>query len=190
MFQTINNFINSMIDYLGVAGPILGCVLILCESMIPILPLCVFITLNCLTFGNILGFIISWIFTCIGCFISFKICDTKIKKWFDKNLRNKKSVDKMMNVVEKCSVSNLAMIVAVPFTPAFLVNIAAGLSKMETKKFMTSILIGKIFMVYFWAFVGTSLVQSLTNPMILIRVVIMVLVAYILSKIIAKKFGL
>ena len=61
---------------------------------------------------------------------------------------------------------------------------------MDTKKFMTGILIGKLFMVYFWAFIGTSLVQSLTNPIIIIRVVIMMIIAYIISKIVTKKFGL
>ena len=190
MFEAINSFINSTIDYLGVAGPILGCVLILCESMIPILPLCVFITLNCLTFGNLLGFIISWVFTCLGCLISFKICDSKLKNWCEKKLRKNASVDKMLHTFENCKLSTLAVIVAIPFTPAFAVNIAAGLSKMETKKFMTGICIGKIFMVYFWAFVGTSLIQSLTNPYILIRVAVMVIVAYVLSKVVTKKFGL
>jgi len=190
MLETINEFINSLIQYLGASGPILGCILIVVESMLPVLPLCVFITLNCMTFGYILGFIMSWIFTCLGCFISFRICDSKLKGWFDRQVRNKESINKMMKTIENCKVSSLALIVAVPFTPAFLVNIAAGLSDMDTKKFMTGICIGKFFMVYFWAFIGTNLVQSLTNPIILIKVGIMLLIAYIFSKIVSKKFNL
>ena len=31
--------------------------------------------------------------------------------------------------------SNLALIIAIPFTPQFLVNISAGISKLEFKKF-------------------------------------------------------
>lgn len=190
IFEVINNFINYMISYLGVAGPILGCILIVLESMIPILPLCVFITLNCLTFGYFIGFIISWIFTCFGCFLSFWIFDKKVKNWFDKKIRVIKKANKIMKVVEKCSVSQLAMIVAVPFTPAFLVNIAAGLSNMSAKKFIISISIGKLFMVYFWAFIGTNLIQSLTNPIIMVKVVLMVMIAYGLSKAVNKKFNL
>ena len=190
MLETINDFINNTIQYLGTLGPIFGCLLIIVESMLPILPLCVFITLNCMTFGYILGFIMSWIFTCIGCFIAFKICDSEFKGWFDRQVRNKESINKMMKTIENCKVSSLALIVAVPFTPAFLVNIAAGLSDMNTKKFMTGICIGKFFMVYFWAFIGTNLVQSLTNPIILIKVGIMLLIAYIFSKIVSKKFDL
>ncbi len=190
ILNTINDFINSMIAYLGVAGPIMGCILIILESILPILPLCVFITLNCMTFGYVAGYIISWIFTCLGCLLSFTIIEKGFKNWFDRKIRSMKGANKIMKVVEKCNVSELAMIVAVPFTPAFLVNIAAGLSKMDVKKFMVGICIGKLFMVYFWAFIGTNLIQSLTNPIIIVKVIFMLIIAYILSKIVTKKFNL
>ncbi len=190
ILNTINDFINSMIAYLGVAGPIMGCILIILESILPILPLCVFITLNCMTFGYVAGYIISWIFTCLGCLLSFTIIEKGFKNWFDRKIRSMKAANKIMKVVEKCNVSELAMIVAVPFTPAFLVNIAAGLSKMDVKKFMIGICIGKLFMVYFWAFIGTNLIQSLTNPIIIVKVIFMLIIAYILSKIVTKKFNL
>ena len=41
-------------------------------------------------------------------------------------------------------------------------------------------------MVYFWGFIGVSLIESLKNPLIIIRVIILLIFAYILS-IIAKK---
>ena len=190
ILNTINDFINSMIAYLGVAGPSMGCILIILESILPILPLCVFITLNCMAFGYVAGYIISWIFTCLGCLLSFTIIEKGFKNWFDRKIRSMKAANKIMKVVEKCNVSELAMIVAVPFTPAFLVNIAAGLSKMDVKKFMVGICIGKLFMVYFWAFIGTNLIQSLTNPIIIVKVIFMLIIAYILSKIVTKKFNL
>lgn len=190
ILNTINDFINSMIAYLGVAGPIMGCILIILESILPILPLCIFITLNCMTFGYVAGYIISWIFTCLGCLLSFTIIEKGFKNWFDRKIRSMKGANKIMKVIEKCNVSELAMIVAVPFTPAFLVNIAAGLSKMDVKKFMVGICIGKLFMVYFWAFIGTNLIQSLTNPIIIVKVIFMLIIAYILSKIVTKKFNL
>ncbi len=83
-------------------------------------------------------------------------------------------------------ITNLILVIAIPFTPAFLINIAAGLAKMDKKKFIISLLIGKIFMVYFWGFIGVSLIESLKNPLILIKVVILLIFAYILS-IITKK---
>ena len=46
MLIWLSDFIQNIISNLGVYGPLLGCLLIVVESMIPILPLCLFITMN------------------------------------------------------------------------------------------------------------------------------------------------
>ena len=43
-------------------------------------------------------------------------------------------------------------------------------------------------MVYFWGFVGTSIIESLKNPSGLIKVGIALLIAFIVSKIVNKKY--
>jgi uncharacterized membrane protein YdjX (TVP38/TMEM64 family) len=95
-----------------------------------------------------------------------------------------------MTIIDKIKLESLTVIIAIPFTPAFLVNIAAGLSKIPFKKFLTALLIGKIFLVLFWGFVGTSLVESLTNPVALVKTLILLFMAFIISKIVSKKFNL
>ena len=189
MFDAIDTFIETTLQGLGVWGPIVGCFFILIESMIPILPLFVFITLNFLAFGNILGFIISWIFTCIGCFISFMLFRKKVQTWLFKRIKNQGLISEhTIDVITNLKFESLTTIIAVPFTPAFLVNIAAGLSKMSTKKFVGALLIGKIFLVGFWGFVGTSLLESIRHPINLVKVVILLVAAYIVSRIVSKKF--
>ena len=188
MFDAIDNFIDTFITNLGVWGPIIGCLGITIESMLPILPLFVFITLNFLAFGNILGFVISWIFTCLGCFLSFLLFRKKIQTWIYKRIHKKGLISKeTMDIIASLKFEQLVTIIAMPFTPAFLVNIVAGLSKMSYKKFISSLLIGKIFLVYFWGFVGASLVDSIKNPIYLVRVLILLLIAYVFSKVINKK---
>lgn len=188
--KNLDSIINSFLLTIGIYGPILGCFCILIESIFPILPLFVFITINFLVFGNFIGFLISWFFTVLGCLLSFFLFRKKMKVWFDKKIKDKRKVKKIMNIVNKIKLEQLTSIIAVPFTPAFLVNIAAGLSKMSLKKFLIALCIGKIFLVLFWGFVGTSLVQSLTHPIALLKVVILVFLAFISSKIINKKFEL
>lgn len=191
MFEFMNNLddlINNFLMGMGIFGPILGCFLILIESIVPILPLFVFITINFLVFGNIFGFIISWIFTVLGCLLSFYLFRKKIKNWFDGKIENNDQFKKIMKMIDTLKLEQLAVIIAVPFTPAFMINIAAGLSKMPLKKFLIALLIGKVFLVLFWCFVGTSLIQSLTHPIALLKVVILLLVAYVTSKIVSKKF--
>ena len=190
IFNQLDKYIDLIIISLGVWGPILGCFLICIESILPFLPLSLFITLNFMSFGNIIGFIISWFFTIIGCFLSFLLVRTKIRNWFDKKRNKKEKLNKIMNSIEKINFSQLVIIIAIPFTPAFLVNIAAGLTKMSYKRFIFALIIGKIIMVYFWGYIGVSLVESFKNPIILIKIGIMLFIAYLLSLIVNKKYNL
>ncbi len=191
ILKTLDVFITNLLNSLGILGPLFGCLLIMVESMIPILPLSVFITLNFYTFGNILGFIISYIFTVIGCIISFSIFRSKLKNKFDKFLNKKdhKQMKRIIKVFNKIKLENLVIFIALPFTPAFLINIAAGLSNMNKRKFLLAICIGKLFLVYFWGYIGITLIDSLTHPEYLIRICIIILVAYFFSKLINKKTG-
>ena len=59
VFSNFYNFIMNTIDAMGVYGPLLGSLFIVLESIIPPLPLFVFITINFLAFGYVMGFIIS-----------------------------------------------------------------------------------------------------------------------------------
>lgn len=187
MFDWINNVIINVVEDLGVYGPILACLLILIESILPFLPLFVFITLNFLAFGNILGWLISWIFTVLGCMLSFMLFRTKVRNFFDRKLRAKDEVNNLMKKIDKMRYKYLVLLMAIPFTPAFLINIAGGLSKISKRKYFLALVVGKIFLVYFWGFIGTSLVQSFKNPIILIRIGVMLLVAYLVSMLVNKR---
>lgn len=186
MIENLADYLETFLLSLGAFAPILACILIIIESIIPVLPLCVFITINFYFFGKIIGFIISWIFTCIGCFLSYTLVKKGIKTAAFDTAEKSGLLQKTTKLIKNMDMTNLILIIAIPFTPAFLINIAAGLAKMDKKKFIISILIGKIFMVYFWGFIGVSLIESLKNPLIIIKVIILLLFAYILS-IIAKK---
>ena len=93
-------------------------------------------------------------------------------------------------MIKRVSFPELVTIIAIPFTPAFLINIAAGMAKMPTKKFILAIMIGKISLVLFWGFIGTSLIESLKNPIIMFKIAIIVLISYIISYLVNKKFNI
>ena len=136
----------------------MGMGVIILESMIPILPLALFIALNMIIFGNFVGFVISWIATVMGCSLSFFIFRKGLSKRIYKNIEDKPRTYRLMNIISNISFSKLVIIMAIPFTPAFSVNIGAGLSKLKYKKFLMACLIAKISIVYFWGFVGTTFV--------------------------------
>ena len=188
VFSNFYNFIMNTIDAMGVYGPLLGSLFIVLESIIPPLPLFVFITINFLAFGYVMGFIISWVCTIIGCVISYFLVKKLLWNFVVKKIKNVDLLNRCMHYIENMSLTKITVILAIPFTPAFMMNIAAGLVNMNFKKFFIAILVSKIFLVYFWGFVGTSLVESFQNPSSLITVVVMMLLAYGMSLIIKKVF--
>ena len=188
VFSSFCNFIMDTIDAMGVYGPLLGSLFIVLESIIPPLPLFVFITINFIAFGYVFGFIISWVCTIIGCLISYFLVKKFLRNFVVDKIKNVNLLTKCMNYIENLSLTKVTVILSIPFTPAFMMNIAAGLVNMNFKKFFIAILISKIFLVYFWGFVGTSLVESFQNPTSLITVVVMMIIAYVMSLAIKKVF--
>ncbi len=183
------DFLSSIVEFIenaGSVGALIGCMFILVESIFPILPLMVFITINFLVFGNIIGFFMSWFFTIIGCIISYFIFKKGFGNRFENLTENKKLLKKYKSIFKDISVGKLTLLIAIPFAPAFMINIAAGLVKMDFKKYFVGLLIGKVALVYFWGFIGTSFIESIGNPIILIKIGIIMLITYIISYIVNK----
>jgi len=183
IYNYIINLINSSVTF----GPIFACLLIFLESIIPVLPLFVFITIIFVAYGYGFGFIISYILTCMGCFFSFFLWRKLLRKFFQKRIKSIKNLEMIMSKIDTSKLQHLALIMAIPFTPAFLINIAAGLSNINFKKFFVATLIGKISLIAFWGFIGTSLLESLKNPKIIVIIIFMLLGAYLLSRIVNYK---
>jgi len=193
MGSILNNIYNYLIEIINssvIYGPLFACLLIFLESILPVLPLFVFITIIFITYGYTYGFIISYILTCLGCLFSFFLCRTLLKSFVRKKLRKIDKLDTLMLKIDKIKLSNLVLLLAIPFTPAFVINIAASLSEMNFKKFCIAIFISKIFLIFFWGFIGTSLLESLKNPKIVIVILIMLLIAYLLSRFVTKKLDI
>ena len=191
MKEIFNAFYVFLVIGLNDAGayvPLLASFLIILESVLPILPLFVFITINFISFGTFLGFIISWLCTVLGCIISYYLVKKFLRNFVVKKIKNIDLLTRCMNYIENLSLTKITVILSIPFTPAFMMNIAAGLVNMNFKKFFIAILISKVFLVYFWGFIGTSLVESFQHPESLITVVIMMLIAYGISLVIKKVF--
>lgn len=174
-FVVSNNIILSVI---------VGGLIIVLESIFPFLPLAVFIAINVIAFGSLPGFILSYIATIIGCTLSFYLV-----RHFKKYNKYKK-LKKLISKFESLSFSSLVVITAVPFTPAFSINIAAGLSKISYKKFLFILLISKLSIIYFWGFIGTTLLESITDITIIVRIIFILFITFILSKMVIKHFDI
>lgn len=189
MKEIINYITYKSTYFLETGGIFIGIILMILESIIPLLPLGVFIAFIIKAYGFILGFIISWLATSIGCLLSYLLCKNYLKDIIYKfaSKRQTRKINKIKEKITSIPFTHLVVIIALPFTPAFLINVSAGLSNMSTKKFLVAILIGKISIVYFWGFVGSSLLTSVTDIKTITIISLMLIIAYFLSKILEKK---
>lgn len=186
MEDKIESIIAIITDIMKFGGPASGFLIIILESIIPILPLGAFIALNNIVFGPLWGFIISWVATIIGCLMSFYAFRLGFSGLLYKNVKIDGKVHRFMNYVSTINLAQLTLLVALPFTPAFVINIACGISKVKFTKYLISIIIGKLSIVYFWGYIGTSFLESIKNPMILLEITALLGIAYVISRLIQK----
>ena len=97
-----------------------------------------------------------------------------------------KSIDKFSTI----TFTELVLLITLPFTPSFFVNMLCGLSDVSFEKFFLSLIIGKVFIVVFWGYIGKSLIFSLTDINSLIYIIIALLIAYIISKLVNYKMNI
>ena len=190
------DFVRMIIDYstnfISSGGIPFGFFLVFIECFIPILPLSVFIALNVNAFGLFTGVFMSWIATSLGsylCYLLFYIFEKKLsKKIISKKLIYgiKKKIDTFKNI----SFSNLVLLITLPFTPAFLINIVGGLAKIPKDKFLVALVIGKVFSTTFWGYIGKSFLSSLTDVKSLIFIGITLIIAFVISKTVGHKMNL
>lgn len=184
----ISFIIEQIVEALVSFGPVGGFLLVILESVLPVLPLGVIVGLNMLSFGNIFGFFLSYIATICGCMASFYLFRYVVKDkfihWFSE--KNQITINKWMKRLTEINFSTLVVILALPVTPAFAVNIAAGLCDIKSKKYLMALLIGKPAMLLFYGYIAVSVVESLSDPMNFIKVFLLVLGAYIISKVLQK----
>lgn len=188
MLELIDSFISNIIEYLQVYGMPFGFLLIVLESIIPALPLGVFVAFNMMAFGTIFGFVLSWSATIIGCILSYLLFYKVVGKWLKNKLKKIDRYNKLIKRISKIKFTTLVLVIALPFSPAFAINIAAGIAKINFKKFLVALLIGKVSIIYFWGYIGKSLLESITDFNTLITILIMLLLSYVISKLINKKF--
>ena len=186
---TLTELINMATEMVQSGGFLIGFLLIIVEAFLPVLPLGAFVTLNVNAFGIFPGLLLSWIAAIIGSYLMYLLCyyiSTKVIYRFLKKETKEKVVDKM-TTFKNIKLTNLVLIITLPFAPSCFINLLAGVSNIKKEKYLIALIIGKAFMISFWAYIGMSLIESLTDINAIIFILLILLVAYVVSKIISKK---
>lgn len=188
----VNHYLQLVTDlYINDLGMFGAYLVVVFGSFIPPIPDAVFFAFATNTFGIVPGFIISYLGTLTGAsLVYFLFYHLSNIKWLNETLNSDNQVSFYAKRFKHIHLTILSICLAIPFLPAFAIHIAAGLVKMNYRKFLVAIMIGKIFLVFFWAYVGQSLVDGITNPKGLIFLGVVVVVVYYISRYIGRKYKL
>lgn len=190
MMAALSNLVNECTSLVLNGGWPAGFLLVLLESFIPILPLGAFVTLNVNAFGFFTGTILSWIATITGCYITYLVFYYISNNFIFKIIKpqTKEKILEKTSKFKTIKLTSLVLIITLPFAPSCFINLMSGIAGITKQKYLISLIIGKALMITFWAYVGKSLIESLTNIKAIIFILLLLLIAYIITKYITKKF--
>lgn len=190
--EIINLIVEYSTKFIATGGLPFGFFLVFIECFIPALPLSVFVALNVNAFGVFVGILTSWIATCTGsllCYLLFSFLEEKVISKMIKG-KTREVIRKGIDRFKTIGFSELVLIITLPFTPSFLINILSGLAGVSKEKFVSALLIGKVFIVIFWGYIGKSFIESLTDFKSIIYILVALSIAYIVSKFVSKKMNI
>ncbi|SRR6056297_268518 len=177
----------SIINLIEKYGMIAGITLPIIETFLPFLPLVFFVTLNVLVFGFLPGYIYSYLGNVAGSILLFLVVryirKNKLKNFFETHDRFLEFQKKL----QQKDFSVLFVLFSFPFTPSFLVTGIAALSNIKFIHFLVSLLLGKIIMIFYLAFIGFNISSFFENPtrsifLILIIILINYIGRYLLNR--------
>ncbi len=182
-----DDYIYEMLDKYESLGPLPGILLPLIESLLPFLPLVVFVFANAAAYGLFLGFLYSWIGASVGSILVFLIVRKLGDKRLFKVLRKNKQVKKVTTWLERHGFGPLFLLICFPFSPSAVINVVAGLSKVSTQQFILAVILGKSVMIFSIAYIGSSVFEFAKNPVKTIIVGIGIVLFWLTGKYMEKR---
>ncbi|MGE6260969.1 TVP38/TMEM64 family protein [Heyndrickxia sporothermodurans] len=178
---TIENMMNLIEQYRSL-GPLPGVFLLLLEAFFPFLPLILIVMANTNAFGLWLGFLISWIGASVGAILVFLVIRKFGKSRLLSFLHKNRQVKKITDWVERHGFGPIFLLLCFPFTPSAVVNIVAGLSKINMIQYFLAVVTGKMVMIFIVSFVGHDIVSLINRPLKTAGVLLIIAVLWFVGK--------
>ncbi|MBO9597049.1 MAG: TVP38/TMEM64 family protein [Cohnella sp.] len=169
-------------------GPLPGILLPLLEAFLPILPLVVFVVANASAYGMWLGFLYSWIGVSVGSLLVFMIARKLSVRYGERIRRRYPKAEKFFDFVERKGFTPIFLLSCFPFSPSVIVNIAAGMSKIQLHTFLTAVLLGKAVMIFMLSFLGHDLRAMVDNPWRIVMAVAILLLMWVAGRKLEARF--
>ncbi|UZJ77471.1 TVP38/TMEM64 family protein [Fictibacillus sp. KU28468] len=164
-----------------------GVLLPLLEAIIPVLPLFIIVAGNAAAYGFWLGALFSWLGAVIGSIIVFFLVRKLGQQRFLHFITKHHKIEKLLGWMERRGFGTLFLIYCFPFTPSALINVIAGLSRINQKTFVLSVALGKLVMIAIISFIGYDFLDVIKNPLKLGLTVFGILVLWLGGKVVESR---
>jgi uncharacterized membrane protein YdjX (TVP38/TMEM64 family) len=187
---TFYEHIMNIFQTYGSFGPLIAIGVPFIDAFFPFLPLFVFVFANAASFGFWTGFFYSWFGTSMGAVLFFivvrKYGQTRFFSFLNTHPKIKKTIDR----IEHLGFGPIFLLLSFPFTPSFLINIVAALSKMKVFQFILALILGKLVMVGSMTYIGYDLKSFFQYPSKTIFMLAIIALMWFVGKIVEKNLGL
>ncbi|MFC5464701.1 TVP38/TMEM64 family protein [Lederbergia graminis] len=171
-----------LIEQYRALGPLPSLLLPMLEAFLPFLPLFLFVMASANAFGLGWGFLFSWIGASVGALLVFLL----VRRYGDARvfqfLRRSKKVKSLTSWVERHGFGPLFILLCFPFTPSAVVNIVAGMSKINIYQYMLAVLAGKAVMIFTLSFIGHDIVSLIKHPLRTAIVLVIIVILWFVGK--------
>ncbi|GGA73720.1 TVP38/TMEM64 family protein [Ornithinibacillus halotolerans] len=183
----LDQYIMDLLSDYESLGPLPGILLPFIEAFLPFLPLVVFVMANAAAYGLLEGFLLSWAGSSLGAILVFLIVRNLGDKRIFVAVRKNKQVKKVTGWLEKHGFGPLFLLMCFPFSPSSVINVVAGLSKINMYQFILAVLLGKSVMIFSISYVGSSILSFAQNPTKTIVVGVCIVLFWVIGKFIENK---
>lgn len=180
-FFTAESLLHWLDEYRDL-GPLPGILLPMLEALLPFLPLVVFVAGNAAAYGFWLGFLYSWIGAVSGSLLVFFIFRRLAHQRFMRFISRHPKIQSTLDWFERHGFGMIFLLLCFPFTPSSVINVVAGLSKINVLTFSLSVILGKMVMIFVVSFIGHDIVSIIQQPDKLIYLAIAIVVLWGLGK--------
>ena len=143
------------------------------QNIFTVIPVLLLISINVSIFGFIQGYIWSWIISIIGAVISFLTTRYLFQTFFTKYVNE--------TLKQKIDEKGFWIVFSgrlLPFMPTSVVNIAAGISSIQFKKFLYATLLGNL---VFFSLISYISQRLLSENLLFTSIAVMILLAIIMG---------
>ncbi|MDM5198533.1 TVP38/TMEM64 family protein [Fictibacillus enclensis] len=185
-YLTQENILHFLEQYRDL-GFLPGVLLPLLEAIIPVLPLFIIVAGNAAAYGFWLGALLSWLGAVLGSLVVFFLVRKFGQKRFLHFVTRHHKIAKLLGWMERHGFGTLFLIYCFPFTPSALINVIAGLSRVNQKTFMLAVTLGKLVMIAIISFIGYDFLDVIKNPLKLGLAVFGILVLWLGGKVVESR---